>query len=554
MAVLEERPSPASSSGDSECSSRSGLEQVLYSRGFVDGLFSDLTVHALGVDFQLHRIVLLSNPYFAGMLDGGPWKEHQKGSISIQFDDPNVTVEAVRSVFARIYGQTHTAVTGNNARSLLAAGLFFGDLALCQQCVQFMVNDIHVNTVLDYLTFCDDFCYGEHSEAIINAAVTFICRYGFSDLHSSLSRLPLHWIARIVASDSFYCPCELSRYEVLRDVLLERRKQRAAVTGRVDSASACSSGDGCLDVSSTSSGDSDQDSTYSSTLHESVDEDDKAELQLLSHAVQYSHILFEDLQSIQQEGLVPRRTLQKAFWDQKVLEQLVLRAPPDANELGITYTRPGQGRAHQQPKGSSKHSMPVDDTDHINSQFVDTIVHGPLFPHRGLPFPPFRFSVEFTNLHELANGGKLISRQVHYAGSNWHVYLQGVNDGTPKVGIYLQRMPVNQWTDGFEDAAHNDRSKGSTDGSAAKDSNTDPKPSRVRLEDARIQTQTWFRIHCFFPSTCYILESKPDTFRLHQSWGWRSHKLYNDSIGPLSGRKTSAASVTLRCAVVIGHV
>jgi hypothetical protein len=37
------------------------------------------------------------------------------------------------------------------------------------------------------------------------------------------------------------------------------------------------------------------------------------------------------------------------------------------------------------------------------------------------PFPPFRFSVEFSGIRGLTEGEKFYSRTVFYAGSHWRV-------------------------------------------------------------------------------------------------------------------------------------
>lgn len=48
---------------------------------------------------------------------------------------------------------------------------------------------------------------------------------------------------------------------------------------------------------------------------------------------------------------------------------------------------------------------------------------------------------------------------------------------------------------------------------------------------------------------CYVLESRPDSFRHNQSWGWRSQKLFNDIFSSTRGSNTN-----VRCCVVMGLV
>lgn len=101
------------------------LTDALLSKGFLTGLYCDITVRALGMDFHLHRLVLVQNPYFHALLLG-EWREpmafkmsdqvlhaadgeicrttlppHGPPVLHLKFDDANITVEGLNAVFKR---------------------------------------------------------------------------------------------------------------------------------------------------------------------------------------------------------------------------------------------------------------------------------------------------------------------------------------------------------------------------------------------------------------------------------------------------------------------
>ena len=63
-------------------------------------MYTDVTVRALKFEWNLHKLILCNNEYFEAMLTRG-WIEKDRDVIDIQFDDPNITVEAMTIVLAR---------------------------------------------------------------------------------------------------------------------------------------------------------------------------------------------------------------------------------------------------------------------------------------------------------------------------------------------------------------------------------------------------------------------------------------------------------------------
>ncbi|KAH6571933.1 hypothetical protein BASA50_006722 [Batrachochytrium salamandrivorans] len=521
------------------------LTQTLHSKGFLGGMFSDITVKALGHDFRLHRIILLSNSYFAGMLSNSSWIEQSQDSIAIQFDDPNISIESLMIVFARIYGQSNMSIKTSNAKSLLAAGLYFDDPELCQESMRFIISVLDVSNMLEYLAFCDDFSYGTYSDSILNAIVTHLCHRGYGQLSELVKKLPLHWLARIVGSDCFVCPDELARYEFLRDIISQRSDlddqlhEGHDCIGGINSSDTlvCDSEDPLDNTKVPDSGNV-SDVSFDGTLGYNLELQSKSKAletplrnkdynYVLSNAIRFCHIAFGELRAIKKGGHVKGAVLERAIWNQLELEDMIVGSTADDLEIGIG-------------EQSGKEPIPHDDTDRIDGQFLVNVIKGPIFPYQDSRCPPFRFGIEFTNLNQLGAGVKLVSKRAYYAGSYWQVYLQQIaKNNVPKLGIYLQR--VTEGGEGWVADESEPIGGDSTAKSAIQDLHSG------RYEDKRTQVRTWFQLYCFFPSKCYTLESKPDVFRANQSWGWRSHKLYRDAVD-------SGENAKLECAVVLCHV
>eukprot|EP00842_Homolaphlyctis_polyrhiza_P006546 jgi/Hompol1/6893/HPOL_003542-RA len=400
------------------------LSQTLYGRGFLDGLFSDITVKVREVEFKLHQIVLISNDYFASMLQG-PWREARSCKetndtakvITIHFNDENITIEAVT-------------------------------------------------------TF---------SENIVGAAITKLCAKGSCELLDILPMLSLTWLARIVSLDSFFCTSEFERYQLVSKTI-------AAIAANQNN---LHTEDGQPDESvemPTATDDQTSDQT-------SDDRDELSALDILQHSIHYSQIPFFQLKSILRDAIVPKALIHDAAWRQRELEQLILTSEEDCKELGIAAEMCELIDTEHQDDCDDTSSQtlhkihsklaPIGDTDLIDKHLLMPALESPLFPHMDDIFPPFRFGCEFKNLDVLSNSRRMFSDAVNYGG--------------------------------------------------------------LTIRDPRNTVRMWFKLFCFFPeSDCFVFESKPDDFSIHQSWGWRSIKLMQAA--------RMEKSQSMRCAVVMGLV
>ncbi|KAF9099078.1 hypothetical protein BGX23_004049 [Mortierella sp. AD031] len=81
---------------------------------FRDQQLSDITVQAFGQTFHLHRLILLRSGYFRSLILGqGDWIEKSRQAITIQFDDPYVTLQSFQRIIHWLYGIDFHYTEGN---------------------------------------------------------------------------------------------------------------------------------------------------------------------------------------------------------------------------------------------------------------------------------------------------------------------------------------------------------------------------------------------------------------------------------------------------------
>ncbi|KAJ3185297.1 hypothetical protein HDU85_001347 [Gaertneriomyces sp. JEL0708] len=569
------------------------LVNSLYTQGFLNGLFSDVKLNILGMTFNLHRIVLMHNEYFASMLSGGPWKETKNAEIDIEVDDPNITVEAVTIVLARLYGKPEIPMpNGASAMALLAAASFFGDAPLADRATEFIALDISVATVIDYLTFSDRFYYGKCSELILELCVNYLCREGVRSVQDTsdddeakiegrkamlavYTKLPREWLRRVLTSECLWAENEQDRLSFVLHVIkarwemshCEKSASNTADDMMADEESPIAVAAESRDIEEMHMATEDHsvpqsdvhsfhsESTqkgadscsvdpvphrlFQSSLHKDEHEEERRFYhELLRDSILFTSLPFTTLQELFQRlpqhaaTGVPVTLLTDALWAQREFQHIITSASPLTLEL---------------KPDSADSIVPGTDTNMIDGiKLIDVIlaeerkrspadstasVDHPVQSISMPVLPPIRFSVEFPPIRTLLFGDKAYSKPVFYGGSMWHLYLHPVKDERESV----PKLGVYVQRIPVPTPVHRIVYT--------------PLPAETPYIDNRLKTITWFKVYCFFGPKAYILESKPDEFALRngkgQSWGYRIGTLYRDAM-EWGGK--------LRCSVVLGHV
>lgn len=188
--------------------------------GWNAGTFSDISVHAMGSIYHLHRLILSRSSVFRHMLQG-PWKEAGAPEVTLQIDDENVNGEAVAIALAYLYGQ-HPKLNDSNAFRVLAAASFLDLQDLCAICTEFIISEIWTENFLAYQAFAESQDYGIHGERVRKACWGYLCRGGAVELKEILPKLSTQTLRTLLTSDELWVLSEEKRFELALSVFISR--------------------------------------------------------------------------------------------------------------------------------------------------------------------------------------------------------------------------------------------------------------------------------------------------------------------------------------------
>uniref|UniRef100_A0A2M4ANU9 BTB domain-containing protein n=1 Tax=Anopheles triannulatus TaxID=58253 RepID=A0A2M4ANU9_9DIPT len=128
--------------------------KYIYQALFKEERNSDITVHALGKHWHLHKVYLSQSPYFASMFNGS-WREADKDYVHIEIIDPKITLESLFSVFGSLY-MDEVVLDPKEIVSTLATATLFQLDGLIERCAEVMIETTCADTaVLYYEAACE---------------------------------------------------------------------------------------------------------------------------------------------------------------------------------------------------------------------------------------------------------------------------------------------------------------------------------------------------------------------------------------------------------------
>uniref|UniRef100_A0A182WEH6 BTB domain-containing protein n=1 Tax=Anopheles minimus TaxID=112268 RepID=A0A182WEH6_9DIPT len=110
--------------------------KYIYQALFKEERNSDVTVHALGKQWHLHKVYLSQSPYFASMF-GGSWRESDEDYVHIEIIDPKITIESLYSVFGSLY-MDEVVLDPKEIVSTLATATLFQLDSLIDRCAEWL--------------------------------------------------------------------------------------------------------------------------------------------------------------------------------------------------------------------------------------------------------------------------------------------------------------------------------------------------------------------------------------------------------------------------------
>ncbi|KAH9982163.1 hypothetical protein BGW80DRAFT_1247123 [Lactifluus volemus] len=406
-------------------------------------------------------------------------------------------------------------------------------------------------------------------------------------------------------------------------------------------------------------------------------EDEEVEwVKMFSEGIYYANMSFEDLVQVSHDRspttgrpYVPERVIQAAHWTQSMLRYRIVGLPPSSppssptgtsrhKALGIAVSQkdikealshPGsdeEDRVYWTVPGPS--SMRMGDGGGVENATMDelfglssvspknrtpgrssmsvsnffgletdrcsaTECASGMDSARWVPYPPYRFAVEFWDVDSLREKSHLYSQTIWYAGSLFNVFVQMFRKKSqgPQLGVYLHRQssvdPIPPFSVPYgtepplDDKSNNPRtppspsplthlstfttqyspsglpiipsprsttpvhgspSSSSHSGSTLPATGPPVIPSQP-YRDPRAQVSAYFAISCISAtgSSATQFTSNPDDFSISQSWGWRSSSLRTQVCGdddkladPSSVPPSSADVSSMRVTVIVGIV
>lgn len=400
----------------------------------MNGVCSDISIHAFDRSYSLHRLILDRSPFFSSLF-AGPWADADIPILNLDFSDPNITQQAFEIALQRLYG--HFVIPSSEiVPSLLATGAYLDLQDLVEECLNILLRTLNVTNVAKRFAFArGKQYYGEASERLAEACFTLLCHAGRSMTLEQWDGISNEVAAAVVSSDAFWVEGEFERYCFTRDLILRRRRQQILQQQHL------------------------QKQPESPDLAEqqyAVVDDITVLEQVLVTGIHYLHLPFEILQQILKDTrdskpMVPPSVIHHALWQQTNLRQIISSADPTSPTLNMaaepdgwsvpskdTMTDPFSSFNSEEDTELLAAMQEKVDSDATKTAVVGAIPTGVMYAANpggspvqesldgdivvtSSPFPPFRFSVEFTGIKALAEGEKCYSRTVFYAGSFWRV-------------------------------------------------------------------------------------------------------------------------------------
>lgn len=331
------------------------LPEHLYRRGLLEGRHSDITVHAFGKEYKLHRLILDRAPFFATALSE-PWLEANSKEMTVRPEeiDASITQHSFELALKRLYGCPAVAEEDAHAVGLFATGCWLEMIDVMDLSIESMLRQMTPETLAPLINLVTKNYYGKSGDKILASAKAMLCRDGWRMPLRLWDGIPADVVREIVGGDGFFVEGEWERWILAKRLLDRRLKARALEAGLVEPGTRRKIAKappvmGMMAVrfdavarraapAAFSHGVPDSLAKYVSLYtHPTVE----PLLVLLDEGIHYIHLDFEQLQYLRRTkdviGLpvMPEKVVSNALWQQMELRQRVMNAMETDLELGL---------------------------------------------------------------------------------------------------------------------------------------------------------------------------------------------------------------------------
>ncbi|KAL9099402.1 MAG: hypothetical protein Q9163_005100, partial [Psora crenata] len=330
------------------------LPNHLYNRGLLNGKHSDITIHAFGTSYALHKLLLDRAPFFSSALSG-PWSESLSREMTLHPEeiDSNITQPAFELALKRLYGCHVAAEEDKEAVSLFATGCWLEMPDLMDASVTSILRQMSTAKLGSLIKLVTSNYYGKHGDHILASAKAMLCREGWEMPLRYWDEVSGEITREIIGGDGFFVPGEWERFVIAKKVLDRKLKVRAIDAGLLEANGkpkrAPSDSMGFLAIRfdtvyrKTSFAGRHIPEAYDPWLALYTSPDIAALLVLLDEGIHYVHLSFEQLQKIRNQRdilglpLMPEKVINDALWMQMELRQRVVNVPELDLELGLSH-------------------------------------------------------------------------------------------------------------------------------------------------------------------------------------------------------------------------
>ena len=336
-------------------SDTSTLSGHLLQRGMMDGRYSDITIHAFGNSYKLHRLLLDRVPFFSSALSG-PWTESSASEMDLHPEDidSNITKAAFELALKRVYGCYLPADEELEAVGLFATSSWLDMANVVDSSVDILLRQMQPSRLDSLIRLVTNNYYGKAGDRILASAKAMLCRDGWEMPYKYWDNIPSEIVREVVGGDAFFVPGEWERWYLALRLLNRRLRAKAVEAGLV-------SGNGRYLHSKPTTlnffavrfdityrrdsmvaggrGVADKDEKWIGLY---TSPDIAPLLVLLDEGIHYVHLRFEQLQCIRQQRdlfgvpVLPEKVISDALWMQMELRQRVVTALEGDMELGLS--------------------------------------------------------------------------------------------------------------------------------------------------------------------------------------------------------------------------
>jgi hypothetical protein len=332
----------------------SSLSGHLLQRGLIDGRHSDITIHAFGTSYRLHRLLLDRVPFFSSALSGS-WAESSAREMTLHPEDvdSNITKAAFELALKRVYGCYLPADEEQEAIGLFATSCWLDMPHIVDSSVDILLRQMQPSKLDSLIKLVTSNYYGKAGDRILASAKAMLCREGWEMPYEHWDNIPSEIVREVVGGDPFFVPGEWERWYLGLRLLNRRLKAKAVEAGLISSSGRyLQSKPTTLNFFAVRF-----DSTYRRDLmvvgRGSAEKDDTwiglytspdiaPLLVLLDEGIHYVHLRFEQLQCIRQQKdifgvpVLPEKVVSDALWMSMELRQRVVNVQENEMELGFS--------------------------------------------------------------------------------------------------------------------------------------------------------------------------------------------------------------------------